>query len=59
VGRSNATDRPVWPLARFFRYSSFDSLAVLWPAYVRITQGLSRSGNRCSLTPLIVWSGPL
>ena len=32
VGRSKATERPVWPLARFRRYSSFDSFAVLWPA---------------------------
>ena len=31
VGRSNAIERPVWPLARFVRYSSFDALAVEWP----------------------------
>ncbi len=32
VGRSKAIDRPVWPLARLRRYSSFDAFAVEWPA---------------------------
>ena len=32
VGRSNATDRPVWPLARFRRNSALDSFAVECPA---------------------------
>jgi hypothetical protein len=59
VGRSKATESPVWPLARFVRYSSFDSFAVLCPAYVRITQGASRSGSLCSSTERIVWSGTL
>src|SRR5256714_13644023 len=31
------------------RYSAFDSRAVEWPAYVRMTQGRSRSGSRASL----------
>ena len=30
-GRSKAIDRPVWPFARFVRYSSFDAAAVEWP----------------------------
>src|SRR5215218_3223023 len=42
VGRSNATDRPVWPRDRLVRYSSFDARADEWPEYVRISQGLSR-----------------
>src|SRR6266511_6234537 len=41
VGRSKATDRPVWPLARLRRNSAFDSAAEECPAYVRITQGRS------------------
>jgi hypothetical protein len=28
VGRSNAIDSPVWPLARFERYSSLEARAV-------------------------------
>ena len=32
VGRSNATDRPVCPLARFLRYSALDSFADECPA---------------------------
>ena len=32
VGRSNATESPVWPLARLRRYSSLDLAAVEWPA---------------------------
>ena len=32
VGRSNATDRPVCPLARFRRNSALDSRAEEWPA---------------------------
>ncbi len=31
VGRSKAIDRPVWPLARFDRYSSLLALAVECP----------------------------
>ena len=27
----NATDSPVWPWARFARYSAFDASAVEWP----------------------------
>ena len=46
VGRSNATERPVCPLARLRRYSSLLARAVEWPAYVRIIHGLSRSGRR-------------
>ncbi len=32
VGRSKATDSPVWPLARLRRYSSLDASAVECPA---------------------------
>src|SRR5262249_53473444 len=48
VGRSNATDRPVWalsPLARFRRNSALDSRADECPAYVRISQGWSRDAG--------------
>ncbi len=31
VGRSNATERPVCPLARFWRYSALDAFADEWP----------------------------
>ena len=31
VGRSNAIESPVCPLARFWRYSSFDARAFEWP----------------------------
>ena len=31
VGRSKAIDRPVWPLARFDRYSSFDAFGLECP----------------------------
>jgi hypothetical protein len=41
VGRSKAIERPVWPLARFFRYNSFEAVADEWPEYVRITHGWS------------------
>ena len=53
VGRSKAIDSPVWPFARFVRYSSFDAAAVECPEYVRINQGWSRS--RCSLVMEEVW----
>src|SRR3954464_6649021 len=36
-------DSPVWPLARFDRYSSLDAFGVEWPEYVRISHGWSRS----------------
>ncbi len=32
VGRSNATDSPVWPFSRLRRYSSLDAFAVECPA---------------------------
>src|SRR3954468_12840800 len=44
VGRSKATDRPVWPLARLVRYSALDAAGVECPAEVRITHGRSFSG---------------
>jgi len=42
VGRSKATDSPVWPRARLERYSSLEARAEECPEYVRINQGLSR-----------------
>src|SRR5512138_632355 len=38
VGRSNATDNPVWPAERRYLYRSLDSLAVPKPAYWRMVQ---------------------
>src|SRR5215217_8532942 len=45
VGRSKAIDSPVWPLARFVRYSSFDAAAVECPEYVRMSHGGSGIGG--------------
>ena len=45
VGRSNATDSPVWPLARLRRYSALLAAAEECPAYVRMTHGRSRSAR--------------
>ena len=42
VGRSNATDRPVWPAARRWRKRALVSPAVPNPAYWRIVQSLPR-----------------
>ena len=52
VGRSKATERPVWPLARLRRYSSLLAAALEWPAYVRMTHAGSlrgRSGSACDI----------
>ena len=45
VGRSNATERPVCPLARLRRKSSLLAAALEWPAYVRMTHTGSRWGR--------------
>ena len=38
VGRSKATERPVWPWSSRYRYRLFDSFASPKPAYWRIVQ---------------------
>ena len=45
MGRSKATERPVWPFARLRRYSALLVAAEECPAYVRITHGRSRSSS--------------
>ena len=42
VGRSKATDRPVWPWERRYRKRSLVSAAVAKPAYWRIVQNRER-----------------
>ena len=42
VGRSNATDNPVWPFDRFVLNRALVAAGVANPAYVRKIQGSSR-----------------
>jgi hypothetical protein len=48
VGRSNATERPVWPAARRWRKRALVSAAVPNPAYWRIVQSRPRYIEGCT-----------
>ena len=56
VGRSKATDRPVWPLSSRYRYRRFDSFASPKPAYCRIVQ--KRPRNIVGWTPRVKGNSP-
>ncbi|MBP2687786.1 MAG: hypothetical protein H6Q81_2691 [Deltaproteobacteria bacterium] len=56
VGRSKATDRPVCPCSRRYRYRRFDSFASPNPAYCRIVQKRPRYIVGC--TPRVKGNSP-